>query len=70
LADSLYGEFNSDGTKIVFQSFASNISTNDFNGLEDVFIKDLITGEVTRVSSASATSFAASGASYGAAFFR
>jgi flagellin-like hook-associated protein FlgL len=65
---SLYGEFNSDGPKVVFQSFASNISTNDFNGVEDIFIKDLTGGAVTRVSTASGTSFAAGGASYGAAF--
>ncbi|MEO7223467.1 MAG: hypothetical protein ABIY37_13435 [Devosia sp.] len=40
-----------DGTKIVFASFATNlVSGNDANNDSDVFLKDLITGEVIRLS--------------------
>lgn len=43
--------FSADGTKIVFHSYASNWVGGDLNGLADVFVKDLVTGELTRVSS-------------------
>jgi Tol biopolymer transport system component len=42
--------FSADGTKIVFTSFASNLVTGDTNNDGDVFVKDLITGSVTLVS--------------------
>lgn len=42
-----------DGAKITFVSFASNLVTNDTNGFGDVFVKDLITGETTRISTSS-----------------
>lgn len=42
--------FSPDGTKVAFWSYASNLVNNDTNGQADVFIKDLVTGEVTRVS--------------------
>ena len=44
------GSFSADGTKIVFTSSASNLVAGDTNGVADVFIKDLVTGAVTRVS--------------------
>ncbi len=42
--------FSSDGTKILFTSVASDLVAGDTNGREDVFVKDLITGTLTRVS--------------------
>ncbi|CAO3407237.1 hypothetical protein [Azospirillum largimobile] len=39
-----------DGTKVVFVSNATNLVPNDTNGLTDVFMKDLTTGEITLVS--------------------
>lgn len=46
--------FSPDGTKILFSSTASNLVNGDTNGTSDIFIKDLITGTVTRVSTDSA----------------
>lgn len=39
-----------DGRFIVFSSQSSNLVDEDFNGLEDIFKKDLLTSEVVRVS--------------------
>jgi Tol biopolymer transport system component len=39
-----------DGTKIAFASVASNLVPTQFWGRTDIFVKDLLTGEVTRVS--------------------
>jgi Tol biopolymer transport system component len=39
-----------DGTKVVFVSFAQNLAAGDTSSREDVFVKDLVTGETTRVS--------------------
>ncbi len=57
---------SADGTKVLFASDADNLVLNDTNGSYDVFIKDLTTGEVTRVSTNG--SFEGNGASYGGAF--
>ncbi len=43
-----------DGTKVMFRSFASNLVAGDTNGVNDVFIKDLVTGAVTMVSAGAA----------------
>lgn len=48
--NSSKGSFSPDGTKIVFYSFASNFVENDTNNRVDIFIKDLITGIISRVS--------------------
>lgn len=45
--------FSSDGSKVVFTSYSSNLVLDDTNGTHDVFLKDLITGELSRVSSSS-----------------
>lgn len=45
--------FSPDGQKIAFVSTASNLVAGDTNGGSDVFIKDLSTGAVTRVSTGS-----------------
>ena len=42
--------FSPDGSKIAFYSDAINLVTGDINGVTDVFLKDLATGAVTRVS--------------------
>ena len=43
---------SADGTKIVFDSAADNLVPGDTNGTTDVFVKDLATGAITRVSTA------------------
>jgi Tol biopolymer transport system component len=48
--NSFYGVFSPDGTRIAFASQASNLVTGDTNGGWDLFVKDLATGAVTRVS--------------------
>lgn len=45
------GSFSPDGTKVIFTSSASNLVAGDSSGGPDVFIKDLLTGAITRVSS-------------------
>jgi len=41
-----------DGTKVVFESNASNLVAGDTNGSYDIFVKDLTTGAIARVSTA------------------
>ncbi|MHB9132340.1 MAG: triple tyrosine motif-containing protein [Armatimonadota bacterium] len=49
----LYGAaVNGDGTVIAFSSSASNLVAGDTNGRDDIFVSDLNTGEVVRVSTA------------------
>ncbi len=48
--DSYYAQFSPDGSSIAFVSTATNLIAGDTNGVADVFIKDLGTGTVTRVS--------------------
>ncbi len=43
-------QFSPDGTQILFTSSSSNLVAGDTNGTQDVFVKDLITGAITRVS--------------------
>jgi RHS repeat-associated protein len=42
--------FSDDGQVIAFQSDAGNLTTNDFNGLTDVFVRNVSTGATTLVS--------------------
>jgi len=42
--------FSSDGTKIAFESNASNLAPGDTNARGDIFVKDLTTGAITLVS--------------------
>ena len=49
-AQSYGSVFSADGTKVLFHSWASNLVASDGNDVADVFVKDLATGEVTRVS--------------------
>ncbi|MFG1339985.1 VCBS domain-containing protein [Xanthobacter autotrophicus] len=49
-SDSVIPVFSPDGTKVAFVSYASNLVAGDTNGTSDIFVKDLTTGAVTRVS--------------------
>jgi Tol biopolymer transport system component len=61
--------FSADGSKVLFESAASNLVANDNNGQIDIFLKDLKTGEITLVSAnGSAEGF--NGNSYGCGTFR
>ena len=42
--------FNFDGTKVVFQSSASDLDTRDTNFADDVFVSDLVTGHTEVIS--------------------
>jgi Tol biopolymer transport system component len=46
---SFHGVISADGSAVVFISGASNLVAGDGNGVDDVFVKDLETGAVTRV---------------------
>ena len=48
--DSSGPSFSPDGTRLVFSSWAPDLTPGDANQTADVFIKDLLTGTVTRVS--------------------
>lgn len=41
---------SADGRYVIFESLASNLVTNDFNGTNDIFLRDLLTGTTTLVS--------------------
>jgi Ca2+-binding RTX toxin-like protein len=51
---SSVGRFSADGTKVLFTSIASNLVAGDTNNQQDIFVKDLVTGEVTLVSGTAA----------------
>jgi Tol biopolymer transport system component len=48
------GSISADGRFVAFSSFADNLVAGDTNGTYDVFVKDLQTGTITRVSTDSA----------------
>ncbi len=43
---------SADGRFVVFDSGASNLAANDSNGRDDVFIKDMLTGALARITAA------------------
>ena len=49
-ANSFTARVSSDGRFIVFSSLSSNMVSGDTNGVTDIFLKDMLTGDVTRVS--------------------
>jgi Tol biopolymer transport system component len=55
-----YGSYNQvfspDGTKLAFESDASNLVGGDTNGWADIFVKDLATGAIQRISTDAAGS--------------
>jgi len=50
--DSLNGRLSPDGTKVLFESHASNLVGADTNGAGDLFLKTIATGALTRISAA------------------
>lgn len=48
--ESFAPSISADGHYVAFTSFASDLVPGDINGLEDVFVKDLLTGAITLVS--------------------
>ena len=51
--DSYYPTISADGRYVAFESDASNLVTDDTNGVMDVFVHDRLTGVTRRVSAAS-----------------
>lgn len=51
-AASSGAQVTADGRYVVFTSLAGNLAAGDSNGLADIFRKDLLTGELLRVSTA------------------
>jgi Rod binding domain-containing protein len=49
-SDSGYAQFSADGRTVLFQSLASNLVAGDSNGTYDIFVKDLQSGAIQRVS--------------------
>ncbi|MBQ0820293.1 PD40 domain-containing protein, partial [Microvirga sp. HBU67558] len=49
---SRLAQFSPDGRSIVFESAASNLVAGDDNGVADIFLKNLDTGAITRLSTA------------------
>jgi flagellin-like hook-associated protein FlgL len=60
--------FSPDGQSVLFESHATNLVAGDTNGQEDIFLRNLQTGSVTRVSTDSTGAQATGGQSYGAVF--
>jgi Tol biopolymer transport system component len=54
--NSFSGEasLSADGNRVAFYAFASNLVPGDANGISDAFVKDLRTGEITRVGASAA----------------
>lgn len=48
--NSYYSAISADGRFVAFQSEASNLVSNDFNGQYDIFVRDMRTGQTTLVS--------------------
>ena len=46
--------FSPDGTKVAFTSFASNLVPGDSNNTRDIFVKNLASGAIARVSTGAA----------------
>jgi len=46
---SLYPSISEDGRFVAFQSFASNLVSNDTNQVADIFLRDRTTGTTTRI---------------------
>lgn len=61
--DSQNASVSPDGTKVAFQSDASDLVADDTNGATDVFVRDLTTGTTTLVSASSAGTGSGSGPS-------
>ena len=53
LSSSNIGGISEDGRYVVFSSNATNLVENDTNGFQDVFLKDMVTGEISLISRSS-----------------
>jgi Tol biopolymer transport system component len=62
--DSAFPSVSGNGRLIVFQSTASDLVSNDTNGVSDIFLRDLTAGTTKLVSVDHASQLAASGASF------
>lgn len=51
--DSYFPSISADGRYVAFQSYATNLVAGDTNGYADIFVKDLLTGTLTRLSNGS-----------------
>jgi hypothetical protein len=60
---SINATISDNGRYVTFQSSASNLVGGDDNNTSDVFVKDMVTGAIARVSNADGTTNAANGAS-------
>ncbi|MET3695127.1 TolB family protein, partial [Methylobacterium goesingense] len=60
---STAASISADGTRVAFQSTATNLVTGDTNSASDIFVKDLTTGTTTRVSTDSTGAQTTSGTS-------
>ncbi len=60
-SDAYFAGIVADGTKVVFQSNASDLVANDTNGYPDIFVRDLVAGTTTLVSVSTAGALANSG---------
>ena len=49
-----FAHFSPDGTKVVFDTGAANLVPGDTNGTQDVFVKDLVSGSLTRINTTAA----------------
>lgn len=49
---SIRASLSADGTKVAFESAATNLDPADTDVLQDVYVKDLLTGEITLASTA------------------
>lgn len=47
---NFYPSISDDGRFVAFQSYSTNLVPNDTNGVPDIFVKDMWTGEIRRVS--------------------
>jgi Ca2+-binding RTX toxin-like protein len=63
---SLRPAVSADGRHVVFDSYANNLVAGDTKGWDDVFVKDVQTGTITRVSTSTAGVEADGGDSYDA----
>jgi Tol biopolymer transport system component len=48
--DSIDASISGDGRFVAFRSYASNLVLGDTNGYVDIFVKDMVSGVITRVS--------------------
>ena len=66
--DSLIASITPDGTKVLFESVASNLVGNDTKGYKDLFIKNLNNNSITRINTNSNGNEADGGNSFNAQF--